>query len=108
MVERQIGHTMKRYPIRKLFLALALVTPSLACGARSHQNAMADGGELVDECKQYLAVYGACMQHMSPRHPEVAAARVESARQALLNQPNIDALRTTCADGMAQIQKSCE
>ncbi len=79
----------------------------LACsGAGASNRTTSDGGvELGEECQRYLKAYETCMRSSLPDHPELAAARVDAAREALLRAP--DAETSVCAAGTARLRSSC-
>ena len=59
------------------------------------------------ECDAYLAAYRACMGRLSPGSPAIAEGRADNARRALAGVTDQARLRTTCVDGLAQLETSC-
>ena len=93
--------------IRHLFPAVVGLV-ALACGGGHGSSPGSDDAEgLSDECRQYLAAYGTCIASLSAPRPEVAAERVELARQSLLLVSDHAQLKKVCTDGTAQLRVSC-
>ncbi len=101
-------HRVRGLRTNLLPLSLALVTLwALACGHHAPSDTSPDAG-LLTECVQYLDLYAGCMHRLSPKTPQIADARVASARETLDRITDRAQLRRTCTAGSAQLRTSCQ
>jgi hypothetical protein len=97
------GATCRLLPL--LIAALGLVA---ACSTHGAGSQAADAGAELEECRTYLDAYAACMRRLSPRSPQVADARIATARLGLARVTDREELRQTCVNGTTQMRASCQ
>ena len=97
----------QRSSLRFSSSVLVAVWAALGCTHHTTSEASADAGPPT-ECRDYLELYAGCMHRLSPQTPQIADARVATARTALDRITDRAQLRRACIAGATQIRTSCQ
>ena len=92
---------------RLVMSSILLAVWAVGCARPAASDDSPDAGP-PKECREYLDIYSACMHRLTPKTPEIAEARVASARAALERIADRKQLKQTCANAATQLRASCQ